>query len=491
MARIFVSIPLVCAMAAGGLNVQASAQTVVPDPYTASNQPGRSYVRLLAGASGGGYLNVPLDASITIELDNFRLRDILARYGISRANGLGESGLAFTNTNVLGTQVLARYRQTAIGAASLEVILPCASSGRSDTLGASVRAQGLPYAGAPADAPATVVENVEASYASPYSVRFDAASPSDAERQYRDFLSANSTTGAWQYGGEAFSSSQLLARIQSCSVATSNSNPLIGSPEGLQFQMVEAALDSGMQMIDSDMGPRREVEDEPWGVGARIGVVDRGGVTGTQFDAKINRVFRVFEGGRSLLSIDVPISYLNIKGADQFRAAASVALRMPVSSIWGIEPRISYGMVTAQQAGLKGQMVTGTVTSLLFLNNLLGRGAITIGNMVGYSKAVRVELYGQKIDSGQGNVVLRNALAYELPIKRRASRQMSLRGSYSMTNFLGADIYANTYHEISTSLGVRSRTANIRNAFEVFRIGIATKFGRDYKAAHLFVGYRF
>lgn len=471
--------------------VDVLAQTATADSYTAENAPGRSYVRLLAGAEGGGYLDLPQDGSITIDIDNFRLSEIMARYGLTRANGLGDTGLAFTNTNVLGTQVLARYSQTAPGAASLEVILPCASSGRQDNLGAALRAQGLPYANAPADAPAAVVENVEATYTSPYSVRFDAASPNAAERQYRDFLSANSTSGTWQYGGETFTGSQLLGRLQRCSVATSNSNPLVGSPEGLQFQMIEAALDNSMQMIDSDLGPRREVEDEPWGVGARIGLVDRGGVTGTQFDVKINRVFRVFEGGRSLLSVDVPVSYLKVKGGDTFRGAASVALRMPISSVWGIEPRVAYGYVATEQAGLKGQMLTGTITSLLFLNNLVGRGALTIGNMIGYSKVTSVRLYGQKVDSNEGNAVIRNAIAYELPIKRRIRHQMSGRLSYSMTNFLGSDIYARTYHEMSASVGVRSRSANIRNAFEVFRVGITTKFGRDYKAGHLFVGYRF
>lgn len=395
--------------------------------------------------------------------------------------------------HVNGTQILGRYRQTGVGVATLEITIPCASTGRQDGLGAALRAQGLPYGGAPAGAADVVVENVEATWQNPYSVIFQAANFDAAERAYGNFLRADTTSGAWRYGGsQSFTSAQMFSRMQTCSVKNSNDNPVVGSPQSLQHQNVEQALDLSEPLIGGGLFPQSGVEDIPWGLGGRIGYVNRSGTVGTQFDLRLSRMFRLHESSRALLIVDLPVSYFHASGNKLLRASTSVAVRLPLSNIWAVEPRIGYGYVAGEQGRLNGQVASASITSLLHLQDPMGRGAFTLGNMLGYTKVTAMKMFGKLLDTKTENIVLRSAIAYELPIARRtAARQLSLRGSYTLTSFEGDQLHAKTYHDVTLSLGVRARNMDVRNGFEMLRIGLNGVKARDYKAAHIVVGARF
>lgn len=485
------------AILAGPGRALAQAADGAIDTAAAQNKAGRTYVRLLVSGSQGGTINVPLDSSIVVDFANFRLRDIVRLYGVTRTNGAADMGLAFTSANLNGTQILGRYRQTGTGVATLEVTVPCASTGRQDSLGAALRAQGLPYGAAPAGASDVVVENVEATWQNPYSVTFQAANFDAAERVYGNFLRANSTSGAWRYGGsQSFTSAQMFSQMQLCSVRTSNDNPIVGSPQSLQHQTVEQALDLSEPLIGGGLFPQTGVqsgvEDIPWGLGGRIGIVDRSGTVGTQFDLRLSRMFRLHESSRALLIVDLPVSYFHASGNRLLRVSTSVAVRLPLARNWAVEPRIGYGYVAGEQGRLSGQVASASVTSLLHLQDPMGRGAFTLGNMLGYTKVTALKMFGTSIDARTENLVLRNALAYELPIVRRTgARQMSVRGSYTLTSFQGDQLHAKTYHDVTVSMGVRARNLDVRNGFEMLRIGVNGVKARDYRAAHIVLGARF
>lgn len=86
--------------------------------------------------------------------------------------------------------------------------------------------------------------------------------------------------------------------------------------------------------------------------------------------------------------------------------------------------------------------------------------------MLGYTKVIVMKMFGKSLDAKTENIVLRNAIAYELPIARRtAALQSSLRGSYTLTNFEGDQLHAKTYLDVTLSLGVQHGCAQrVRNA---------------------------
>lgn len=504
-------------LAAGFTAASASAQQV--ESVTAPNGPGRVYVRgLLEDWGTGGLLNPNLIDS------SYRARD--AGIGLEHVAAIPEiydfdpddvgEAVIHTSSNILGTQVWARYYSIdltgngTIYGNTLQVILPCRSSGKrniiDDGLYNNLVPQGM-YGRAPAGVSDAARENIETYYTNPYAVSFSqidgiqGPQSADVFDSYAGFLDADSTQGNWQYtavgaqtqqgpagqpvGGTPFTSTQFLNAAYGCSVSTAGVNPLVGNAQSLQHQMIESALDFTQPTLD--------VDEAPWGLGLRIGRTNRQGAVGTTYEARINRSFRLSEGSRALMIIDVPVSYEDIKGVRTLRASAAVAARVPVSRIWSVEPRVAYGYVYAHDQQLKGQMLTGTLASLLYFDNLFGRGALTVGNMIGYTKVLKATLYGYSMDNKTDNVVTRNGLAYELPIFGRGvgQRQTSLRASYALTNYFGDDLYTETLHEGTLSLGVRTRGSDIRNSFEVLRVGLIGKKGDHYKSGHIFIGYRF
>lgn len=490
---------------------QALAQTV--DPVTAPNQPGRVYVRMLIedyfAPTTQQLAGVPVDSSYVARdagLDMYHVSVIPEIYNFDPDDG-GDAVIN-TSSNILGTQVWARYRNQVLAngqdATQLTITLPCRSSGRrsvfengavnpASLLGQAIQ-QGY-YQQAPAGVDHAAFDNIDAIYSSPYSVSFNGSGADDVFSAYEQFLEADSTQGQWSYGGTVnangqvvqnpFTSSQLLSSVYGCSVSSAGVNPLVGNAQSLQHQMVENALDFTQ--------PTLGIDEAPWGIGLRIGRTNRQGAVGTVYEGRINRAFRLGEGNRALISLDIPVSYEDVKGVRTLRASAALAARVPVSRIWSVEPRIAYGYVYAHDQGLRGQMMTGTVASLLFFDNLIGRGALTIGNMIGYTKVLKAQLYDNDVGNRTSNFVLRNGLAYELPIFGRGvgQRQTSLRTSYALTNYMGDDLYTDTLHEATVSLGVRTRGSDVRNSFEVLRVGLIGKFGEHYKSGHVFIGYRF
>jgi len=489
----------------------ASAQQV--DEVTAPNGPGRVYVRMLFDDDNGpGTLDVPFDSSFIrpdAGLDLLHLLDIPEIYGFS-ADDVGDFSLVTATTNILGTQLQARYLET-LGAGPtgqgtqgrLSVTLPC-RSGPKVSVRVPAGTQGLPainfdgrvlpdpqgvYTPAPDDISEAAFDNIETDYQNPYSVVFTSNDPNNAAEDafavYAQFLESNSTTGPWTYrGNQQFTSQQLLSDVYACSVSGAGVNPLVGNPESLQQTMVEQALDFTAPTLDSN--------EAPWGLGVRIGRVDRQGAVGTQYDVRINRSFRISEGSRSLFIFDIPVSYKDQKGVRELSASAAAALRVGVSRRWSLEPRLAFGYVKAIDQDLEGQLLAGSVTSLFQFENV-GRGTVTLGNMLGYTKVLKTKLYDFDVGNHTDNIVTRNGIAYQLPLSglRTGQRQSSLRASYMHTYYFGDDLNTESIHEATLSLGVRTRETDSRTSFEVLRAGIVGKFANNYKSGHLFVGYRF
>lgn len=400
--------------------------------------------------------NAP-DASL--EMEHVSPDALVQRYP-STAPSVSQIGRFGADVNVAGVLIYVNYdgpnRGTRVAVPCLSVVDASQNSDPTDSPRAFLDTYGAVFAGAD------------------YQAGYDA---------YRAFLRGDDSAIAYQ-GTRQFSASDFRSDVYSCSVERNTQNPIVGSPASLQYEQVADGLDF--------TGPAEDADDPAWGLGGRIGKVQRGGRYGVQLDARLNRTFRVIEGSRALLSLEVPVGYQEINGQRQWRGYAAVALSYPVKPWLTITPRLAYGYTSAPEQEIKGQVASGTVAGTVFFPGLVGRGTLTGGLMLGYSKVTHVEFAGETVDGNTSNVTFRGGGAYELPLGRRLfGRAASARGSYSFTVLTGDNVFVNKVHEFAASVGVRSRGDESRNGFELLRVGILARQARRSDAAFLFAGYRF
>ncbi|RYM14516.1 hypothetical protein [Sphingobium cupriresistens] len=285
-----------------------------------------------------------------------------------------------------------------------------------------------------------------------------------------------------------------------------NSTPLqlsCGSPDSANFRAVADALDMDFDFdLDGD-------SDTIGGAATAWSVANE---DGQRFDLKYAKGIRLSERNRTRLLITVPARYLNVNstagglasahgGLKAFSIGLGVGVQIPVSTNWWLTPRVSYTATDASKGlGGDGELASATLSSNYRFAGI-GRGELTMGNLVGYTQTVRTGITSQ--DSAdyfkQRNWWFRNGLAYQLPLGGRMfGRQTSLRTSYVFT--LGAkDTMAfEQVHEAAINFGFRMRETEQRAGSDLLRVGLLYTHAKneyfknaDYDSLTLTVGYRF
>ncbi|CAN5221880.1 hypothetical protein BH11PSE2_BH11PSE2_15670 [soil metagenome] len=263
-------------------------------------------------------------------------------------------------------------------------------------------------------------------------------------------------------------------------------DPLAGNPDSIQGSLVRRSLD----LSAPDVALYRDTlgADEPWLIGLAYNNASSGRFEGDHWTGRAQRSFRLFEGNRGRLKIDLPFNVSVYNDAIKADLVGSVGYEfVAINDRWTLEPRVSYGGVFSEDLFSAGQMMSASLSSRYRFDGV-GRGHFILGNMVGYTKTLPTA----GVDPDITNTVFRNGLAYELPMKMQmGGRAMSLRGSYTHTNFAGDDLYMNAYDEVALSFGVRNRGLDAKNSFEIFRFGLNGTFAGDYSAYGLSLGARF
>ena len=290
----------------------------------------------------------------------------------------------------------------------------------------------------------------------------------------------------------------LIRRLLASLAAFSPVDPLAGNPNSLQGSLVRGGLDltSPGGALEDDAGgggAGAANQDEPaWMIGATYSDFTAGRFEGRRLDLRGERSWRVGEGSRSRLKLDVPFTLTETEGASQVVGSVGLGYERPViPGRWSLEPRVAYGAVVAPDLGSAGHMGSASLTSRYRIDGP-GRGFAIIGNMIGYTTTLPLDVDGTNYSPEVSNVVFRNGVAYQYPLNRMVSgRAASVRASYTHTGFTGDELFLDSYHELGLSFGVRGREDSPRNAFELFRLTGAYTFGDDYDSVTVGVGYRF
>jgi hypothetical protein len=287
----------------------------------------------------------------------------------------------------------------------------------------------------------------------------------------------------------------LTACLTGALVRNSPADPLAGNPNSLQSSLARSALDlaSGDSLVEENGpdGAGANSAGDPWIIGATVGFGNAGRFDVTKIDARIARGFRVFEGGRARLKIDLPLSYTRINGTPAYAAQLGMGLEVPVSPNFSIEPRVSYGATGSAQIGQAGHILQGSVAGRYVLYGV-GRGRIVFGAMGGYSKTLGTPFTDIDLDPGLKNGVFRGGAAYEAPLSMRVGgRLTSLRASYTYTQYTGSELYNNNFHEVGLSFGLRPREEQVRALRDVVRFNVATIRASGFEQYTVGLGFRF
>jgi len=438
-------------------------------------QPGDVVVSIFPTGSSSEIYDRFHVADATLEMEHLSPSALTARYPDQLTTA--QPGSMTSDSNILGVVVWGDY-----GASRFTVTVPCKSEGpQPDASGSLIDGGGFGYP-----------------FQDPYAISFSGADYAQSYQAYRTFLAGGQNTGTYR-GSRTFSASQFRGDVYACSVERAGVNPLAGNANSLQFQMVSAALDPSANssseqapQVTPAAGLTMGEDSSQWGVGFSAGRVEQAGQAGYQLIGRVNRSFRILSGNRALLIVDVPMSYQNIRGHTQLRVSGAASLLYPLTRRWTVEPRIAYGYVNSPQQQLSGRLATASLASRVFFGHVAGRGQVTLGGMVAYSRTDGVRLSGLPVPERTENWTLRGAAAYELPLGRRvAGRQASLRASYAYMRSFGDHLFNRDLHEASMSLGVRGRGESARSRFETLRLGVTGAWSNNYSRYMAFVGYRF
>lgn len=276
-----------------------------------------------------------------------------------------------------------------------------------------------------------------------------------------------------------------------------------GSPDSANFRAIADALD-----MDFDF----DVDGDSDTIGGAATAWQAANEDGQRFDLKYAKGIRLSEANRTRLVITVPARYLQVSGTtggvggahgslSAFSIGLGVGVQVPLSPNWWLTPRVSYTATSASgMLGGDSEMMAATLSSNYRFSGI-GRGELTMGNLVGYTQTIRTGITSQdKADYlKQRNWWFRNGLAYQLPLKNRVfGRQTSLRASYVFTLGTKDTMAFEQVHEAALSFGFRMRETEQRAGSELLRVGLLYTHAKneyfrnaDYDSLTLTVGYRF
>lgn len=277
----------------------------------------------------------------------------------------------------------------------------------------------------------------------------------------------------------------------------------IGSPNSMQHTAITTALNLNDLDYDDDPDtPGFDMEGDADTIGGAFTYWGSAGVEGQRYELRYQKAMRVSEGSRARVLIDPVLNVLHVNdGQTTIMGTLSTGIELPVQPNWLITPRVTYSANDNDgYFGASSEVLTLSATSRYKIAQV-GRGDLTIGNMVGWSTTTDI---GIGKDPGfyfkEDVWSFRNGLAYQLPFKGRmfGGRQGSLRASYTWTKLTGDPQSYEDVHEAALSIGIRTREAEQKSRAEQLRIGLIYTHGTssfshdfDFDAVTLTVGYRF
>lgn len=282
------------------------------------------------------------------------------------------------------------------------------------------------------------------------------------------------------------------------SAELSPADPLAGNPYSAQARTVSTSFDRGFEriatMANATLGKGAKVEGtQQNGNAVFVGASYRSGggpYRRQSYTLPIGYSWRFDDDYRHQISFDLPLTYQSVEGARLFGFGAGIGYSRPFGDYWVLTAGIDYGMAASRDLGSEGQLLTGTITSIVTLP--LGHDYLLhLGNMLGYSRTVPLQLGNYDSNPEIANEVLRNGVMFYASTAG-LWRSTGIELFAVDTRYFGARLFDQGYTELGVSFGKSTVTVAQGKRYDsVIRIGGSYLFARGNSGFTVNTGYLF
>jgi len=296
----------------------------------------------------------------------------------------------------------------------------------------------------------------------------------DSVEELRRFLETNS---------EGLLTDVLQAQVRETPV-----DPVAGNPNSLTARMGAAGFAQGSDVDNpSVFGDAPEKASEgTFEVGARFGRFSAVDFTQDSWTLPLSYSFAMGEGRHRLL-LDMPLTYTDTEGGKTLDGSFGVAFRTTVLEGWTLTPGIRVGGVGSVDLASAAVVLSGSLTSNYNVD--VGGVRVSIGNHVAYFDTQSISIADYDVDYDLQNAMLKNGVGVTGDLGYRLrGKPLVWAANVAHTQFLGDELFIESYLDLSASIGFESV-----GGWNDLRFGVTyqTALDEDFDGFRLNLGYRF
>lgn len=283
----------------------------------------------------------------------------------------------------------------------------------------------------------------------------------------------------------------------------SPSDPIAGNPNSLMSQNVATSFNYGFSdVVKSKNYTPESQKGNVISLSAQYFAMKDGDISSKKYALPLSYSVVSDSNPDRKLNILVPVAMTDVEGAKAAELGFGLSANLPVTQNWTLTPAVLYGVTGSVDLGSLGQVGTASITSAYKIK--APGGLIGIGNMVGYTRTVKLYSGEYAYDPGIRNVVFKNGLLYDIDMSNVASNT-SLELFANHTQFTGTKLYTNSYVETGFSYGFakvkqhypsgmsleQKAMAKVYETMSQLRLGVTYLTSAHAKGFQLNFGYSF
>jgi hypothetical protein len=219
--------------------------------------------------------------------------------------------------------------------------------------------------------------------------------------------------------------------------------------------------------------------DNLFGFGLNMGRYNVDGEEASSISLPLSYIIRSDANPRRQFSISLPLSYTQVGSSKGYGLGLNLAYRLPVTKQWALTPGVGAGATGSIDLGSVGAVRSLSLASAYVIP--LGQNDLSIGNMVGQYKSMKVTVGDFSYDPKVSNVAFRNGLTFSQRVDLfGAGRRIEY--SFADTRFTGTELFIEQTQELSVVLASSGSSIN-GNKF--------WRFGGKYLYSDKFKSYMF
>ncbi|MCA3132511.1 MAG: hypothetical protein ACK5YW_15725 [Betaproteobacteria bacterium] len=303
---------------------------------------------------------------------------------------------------------------------------------------------------------------------------FTGATRDESQSQLEDYLKKNG--------------SNILGRLMKEAARVSPNDPVAGNPGSLMGTMVATSFDSaftaqGSQIVSGP--PLPGDQSNQLGIGLRFGSYRMNDVRSSTSTIPLSYTWRFDSDPRKQVVLNMPFTIGSSQGAKMGNFAPSLSFRMPVTNRWSLTPTVGYGAAGSLDLGSVAQIVNGSLMSVYTFP--VGNWSVSVGNMAGYYKTVKVSAGDFAADPGLSNMVYRNGIMIAQPVNLFGGDKI-IEYSIVDTRYAGSALFMKWYDEAGITIGTARGRDGLRS---YLRAGVSYLWSAGSSGFSMKFGYWF